>query len=216
MASRLTYTFDNGPWPGATDRLLDFLAEREIKATFFAVGERLADPDARRCAERAAAEGHWIGNHTLTHGTPLGEDGGTGRVEREIGETERMMGTLAHPRRFFRPNGGGRLGRHLLSQAALDYLSGNRYTVVTWNAVPGDWQPPHRQWIDSAMADLARHDWPVLVLHDEFIADMLDTLARFHDRLIEAGVEIVQDFNPDCIAVERGELRPHAAEITTE
>ena len=69
---RLTLTFDNGPCPGATERILDILAERNLLATFFVVGDRLADPAAKRCAERAKDEGHWIGNHTMTHGEPLG------------------------------------------------------------------------------------------------------------------------------------------------
>ena len=61
---RLTFTFDNGPAPGATEKVLDFLAERAIKATFFVVGARLRTPQGRQLAERAHAEGHWIGNHT--------------------------------------------------------------------------------------------------------------------------------------------------------
>lgn len=213
MAKRLTYTFDNGPWPGATDRLLDFLAERDIKATFFVVGERLVDPESRRAAERAADEGHWIGNHTLTHSTPLGLDGDAERVAREIGETERLMEGLAHPRKFFRPNGGGALGHHILSPEALDYLAKNRYTMVTWNSVPRDWVDPHRDWLERAETDLDQLDWPLLVLHDKFIAEMLDTLARFHDGLLARGVEVVQDFDPICVPIEMGEIRPNASEL---
>lgn len=215
MATRLTYTFDNGPWPGATDKLLDFLDERDIKATFFVVGERLTDPEARQLAERAKAEGHWIGNHTLTHSTPLGRDGDAERVEREIGETERLIGDLAHPRKFFRPNGSGSLGHHILSPEALDYLARNRYTMVTWNSVPRDWVEPHRDWLERAEADLERLDWPLLVLHDQFIAGMLDTLARFHDGLLARSVEVVQDFDPAYLPIEMGEIHPAATELTS-
>lgn len=215
MATRLTYTFDNGPWPGATDQLLDFLGERNIKATFFVVGERLKDPEARKLAERAKAEGHWIGNHTLTHTTPLGRDGGIERVEREIGETEQLMGDLAHPRKFFRPNGSGSLGPHILSPEARDYLSTNRYTMVTWNSVPRDWVDPHRDWLARAEADLDTLDWPLLVLHDQFIAGMLDTLAHFHDVLLERDVEILQDFDPAYLPIDKGEIKLGAAELTS-
>ena len=207
MASRLTYTFDNGPWPGATNRLLDFLDERRIRASFFVVGERLADPAGRSLVARAAAEGHWIGNHTMTHGTPLGRDGGTERAEHEIGCAESLMAEFAHPRKFFRPNGGGSLGPHLLSPQALDHLTTNRYTVVTWNSVPRDWVEPHRDWLGRALEDLDRLDWPVLVLHDKFIADMLDTLDDFHERVLARGIEVVQDFAPACVPLERGEPR---------
>jgi peptidoglycan/xylan/chitin deacetylase (PgdA/CDA1 family) len=126
---RLTFTFDNGPWLGATEEILAFLADRAIKATFFVVGERLRDPQARKLTERAKADGHWIGNHTLTHGRPLGVDGGRERVAREIGEAQRLIGELAHPLKLFRPNGGGMLGPHLLSPEALSYLVDARFLL---------------------------------------------------------------------------------------
>lgn len=216
MATRLAYTFDNGPWPGATDRLLDFLAERGIKATFFVVGERLADTGGRELVERAAAEGHWIGNHTYTHTTPLGQDGPAERVRHEIGDTERLIGDLAHPRKLFRPNGSGALGSHILSRDALKYLSDNRYTMVTWNSVPGDWIAPHEDWLPRAEADLEDLDWSVLVLHDKFIADMLDTLAEFHEGLLRRGVEVVQDFCPTCLPIENGVAHQSVKELVAD
>ena len=39
----LTLTFDNGPEPGVTPRVLDVLRERGIKTTFFVIGEKLGD-----------------------------------------------------------------------------------------------------------------------------------------------------------------------------
>lgn len=195
---RLTFTFDNGPAVGQTAKILDFLAARSIKATFFVTGQSLSNPDARRLAERAHAEGHWLGNHTLTHGEPLGIDGTRARVEREIGETERLLGTLAHPQKFFRPNGKGHLGPHLLSQDALAYLVENNYTVVTWNNVPRDWIEPHTAWVERAIAALAETDWSLLVLHDEHIGRMMETLVDFHDRIVQMGIEITQEFPRSC------------------
>jgi peptidoglycan-N-acetylglucosamine deacetylase len=58
-------TFDDGPDPRFTPLVLDVLAAAGVRATFFCVGRRaLASPDIVR---RAAAEGHAIGSHTLTH-----------------------------------------------------------------------------------------------------------------------------------------------------
>lgn len=216
MTPRLTFTFDNGPCPGATDRLLDFLAKRSVKATFFVVGEQIRDPAARAVAERARAEGHWIGNHTLTHGAPLGRDGGIERVEREIGETQRLLGPLSHERKFFRPNGGGASGPHLLSAEALRYLVRHKFTVVTWNSVPGDWIAPHENWFDKAVMDLDAQEWTVLVLHDEYIAGMLDTLARFCDELVRRNIEVVQDFPASCLPVVDGAARDFVRDYTTD
>ena len=200
----LTFTFDNGPTPGATGTVLDFLAARGTQATFFVVRDQLAAPAGRALVQRAHSEGHWIGNHTLTHGKPLGIDGNLERVRREIGETERLLGGLAHPQKFFRPNGAGEIGPHLLSPAARDYLTENRFTVVTWNNVPGDWIAPHTDWFDAALATVDALDWSVLVLHDPFIARMTDLLARFCDELVRRDVAIVQDFPPSCILLDRG------------
>ena len=213
---RLTYTFDNGPWPGATDRLLDFLKSRNIRATFFVVGERLNDPAARRLAERARAEGHWIGNHTLSHGDPLGFSGGLERVRKEIGETEKLLGPLSHPRKFFRPNGKGAVGPHLLSPEAVEYLTEHRYTVVTWNNVPRDWDETRAGWADRAEATLEAQDWSVLVLHDRFIAPMMDSLERFHDRLLARSVAIVQDFPKACVPIRDGRLEGDISGLVTQ
>ena len=56
---RITLSFDNGPDPETTPFVLDVLARRGIKTTFFVVGQNLAK--TRAPAERAVAEGHWIG-----------------------------------------------------------------------------------------------------------------------------------------------------------
>jgi peptidoglycan/xylan/chitin deacetylase (PgdA/CDA1 family) len=68
----IALSFDNGPDPSTTPKVLDVLAAREIPALFCVLGERLARPELRRLTERAHAEGHWIGNHTWTHRAPFG------------------------------------------------------------------------------------------------------------------------------------------------
>src|SRR5689334_24020195 len=113
----LTLSFDNGPDPDATPLVLDVLAKRGIKATFFVIGKNLVAH--RALAERATGEGHWIGNHTFTHSGPLGRRGEPGVADEEIGRTQTAIGALGHPHRFFRPQGGGgKLGPHLLSPDA--------------------------------------------------------------------------------------------------
>ncbi len=64
-AGRVALTFDDGPLPGVTDRILDQLQAFGARATFFVIGACARDhPDLVR---RAHAEGHVIGNHTLAH-----------------------------------------------------------------------------------------------------------------------------------------------------
>src|SRR6476469_9751816 len=119
----VTLTFDNGPAPGTTEWVLDLLAERKLPATFFVVGTMLHRKGARALAERAVAEGHWVGNHSMTHTTPLGAGLDRDEVVREIQGTQDLLGDLVHDRRFFRPfGGGGLIGPHLLGPAAVDLL----------------------------------------------------------------------------------------------
>jgi peptidoglycan-N-acetylglucosamine deacetylase len=103
----LTLTFDNGPEPEVTPPVLDILARREIRSTFFVVGQKLAGREGRMAAERAHVEGHWIGNHSYTHSLQLGLRNEDDIAEREIGRTQALMTSLAHPNKFFRPFGGG-------------------------------------------------------------------------------------------------------------
>ncbi|HEX2553036.1 MAG TPA: polysaccharide deacetylase family protein [Microvirga sp.] len=213
--TRLTLTFDNGPWSGPTEAVLDILAERGLKATFFVVGERLRDPPARRAAERAKAEGHWIGNHTLTHGTPLGLREDPGHPQAEIGAAQALLGDLVHPERLFRPNGKGRLSPHLLSRAAADYLVRHRYTLVTWSNVPRDWEEPRVEWPERALTALAGRDWDLLVLHEHYLAPMMATLPAFLDRVVGEGVTIVQEFPEACVPLRQGVAAPGFAGLVT-
>ena len=106
---KLTVTFDNGPDPECTPEVLDILAERGIKATFFVCGQgnrlhpalKASSQDARSLLERARSEGHWIGNHTWSHAVPFGENDDPEAVTSEVARTEALIGELAHPDRFF-------------------------------------------------------------------------------------------------------------------
>jgi len=199
----VSLTFDNGPSPGTTEQVLDALAERELPATFFVVGSMLRRPGARALAQRAVAEGHWVGNHSMTHATPLGHDPDRAYAEREIGETQALLGELAHERRFFRPFGlGGLIGRHLLSPAAVDVLTDGAYTCVLWSSVPRDWEDT-AGWVDTALADAERLEHAVIVLHD-LPTGAMDVLPAFLDGLERAGIEVVQDFPSDVVAIEPG------------
>lgn len=210
----VTLTFDNGPDPDATPGVLDVLRRRGLRATFFVVGQRLVDPARRALAERAHAEGHWVGNHTFTHGGPLGARQDRGHAAAEIGRTQALIDGLAHPDRLFRPvGGGGRLGPHLLSGEARDHLSARGYTVVLWSAVPGDWRDPDG-WPDRALEQCLAQEYPVLVLHDIAGGAMVH-LDAVLGRLADAGATFRQDFPPASLPMRRGVAGAGLAEIVT-
>ena len=131
----LTLSFDNGPTEDVTPLVLDVLARREVKTTFFVIGEKLVQPGNRRHAERAHAEGHWIGNHTWSHSLPFGLME-VDAAKAEFDRTQNAIGVLVHPRRFFRPYGqGGNLDQRLLSRAVAGTIGST--LVVNLAGSPG-------------------------------------------------------------------------------
>jgi peptidoglycan/xylan/chitin deacetylase (PgdA/CDA1 family) len=211
----LTLSFDNGPSPGVTERVLDLLVARGIKTTFFVIGQKLsASKEARGCVERAQAEGHWIGNHTFTHSKPLGEIADAAASVAEITRTDAEIGPLGHPNLLFRPyGGGGKIGRWLLSRPALENIKATGHTVVLWNAIPRDWDDPDG-WVDRALAQIAATPWPLMVLHD-IEGACLKHLDRFLGLCADRGVVFRQDFPPDCVPIRGGTIVGEIAPITT-
>jgi peptidoglycan/xylan/chitin deacetylase (PgdA/CDA1 family) len=201
----VTLSFDNGPEPDVTPGVLDVLRRRGIRASFFVVGSKLCMPSRRGIAERASAEGHWIGNHTFSHSVPLGLCEDPNAPEAEIGRTQELIGDLASPQCWFRPFGrGGELGTHLLSRAALDYLSAARFTCVLWNAVPHDWEDP-QGWVERALAQCRALSWALLVLHD-LSAEAMAHLDHFVGAVLDEGGGFRQDYPPDLVPIRSGQI----------
>jgi peptidoglycan-N-acetylglucosamine deacetylase len=200
-------SFDNGPTPGVTETVLEVLARRRILAIFFAVGERLRDPAARRLAERARAEGHPVGNHTLTHGAPLGRRGGAEAI-REIEETDALLGPLREPERLFRPNGGGgALGPHLLNASAAAHLRAGGHTVVLWNAVPRDFADPDG-WPETALAMAGAATSPVLMVLHDLPNGAMRHLDRVLGMLADRGHRFLVEPPTDCVPLRAGQPMP--------
>jgi peptidoglycan/xylan/chitin deacetylase (PgdA/CDA1 family) len=78
---KLTLSFDNGPHRDVTPAVLDVLRDRGVTAQFYVLGKRIAEPEGRRLVERARDAGHAIGNHSFSHGIPLGRDDRPDAVE---------------------------------------------------------------------------------------------------------------------------------------
>ncbi|MCF3933174.1 polysaccharide deacetylase family protein [Acuticoccus sp. M5D2P5] len=202
---KITLTFDNGPDPEVTPEVLSVLKARGLLATFFVLGDKLRDPARRAACERAHGEGHWIGNHTFNHLVPLGLSSQPDISTREIARTEALIGDLAHPDKLFRPfGGGGNLGDSLLDGPAFEFLQRERYTLVLWNAVPGDWAYPDT-WVDRALDACRENDWTALVLHDLPTGAMAH-LDAFIARAADEGATFVQDLPPDVVPMRRGEI----------
>ena len=200
---QVTLSFDNGPEPAVTPQVLALLAQFQLKATFFVLGAKLAEPARREIAIETHAAGHWIGNHTRTHAVPLGNIADQVTLVDEICGTQALIGELAHPDRLFRPfGGGGALGPHLLNRKALSILERERMTCVLWNAVPRDWEDP-KGWVETALAQCRAQPWSAVVLHD-LPTGAMARLGEFIERVLAAGGRFRQDFPPECVPLLRG------------
>jgi peptidoglycan/xylan/chitin deacetylase (PgdA/CDA1 family) len=137
-AGELALTFDDGPNPAWTPRLLDILATHDVRATFFLVGRYAeAEPELVR---RIAAAGHLIGNHSWSH--PNLALAATLRITEELERTSEALEQITGvPVRYFRPPFGGRRP-HVLDTARLLGM-----TPVLWNAITNDWSEPSAEKI---------------------------------------------------------------------
>ena len=116
-------TFDDGPDPVDTPRLLDLLREKGVKATFFVVGQR-ADQHPE-IVRRAWEEGHLIGNHTWSH-RPLFCFLSPRRLRFEIERCSQSIERICGVRtRYFRSPVGLRhpLLRSALQRAGVEFIS---------------------------------------------------------------------------------------------
>ncbi|MFA5844257.1 MAG: polysaccharide deacetylase family protein [Coriobacteriia bacterium] len=149
-------SFDDGPWPGQTERILDVLRRERVHATFFMVGYRASLASA--LARRVAREGHTVGNHTQRH-VDLGQAGAP-LVASEMGRAQKvLLGDTGVEPRWFRPPGGSVSPLIYARSRALDLR------LVLWTVDPEDWSRPGAATIVKRVLELVRPGGVVL-LHD--------------------------------------------------
>jgi peptidoglycan/xylan/chitin deacetylase (PgdA/CDA1 family) len=144
----LALTFDDGPNPAWTPRLLDILATRQVRATFFLVGSYAqAEPALVR---RIAAAGHVIGNHSWSHANLALTS--ASRVREELARTNETLEQITGaPVRHFRPPFGAR--RPIVFQLARQL----GMVPVLWNAMTTDWSEPSADRIAEQLEEKIDH-----------------------------------------------------------
>lgn len=147
-------TFDDGPGE-ATGDILDTLAGRGAHATFFIVGNQV--PAREHLLRRVVAEGHGIGNHTMTH-PRFGVDRVSVRSELQDLSQLVLSTTGARPR-FFRPPFG------ILDREALSAARRLRMRTFLWDVDPQDWRGLRADEISDAVLAAVRPG-SIILLHD--------------------------------------------------
>jgi peptidoglycan/xylan/chitin deacetylase (PgdA/CDA1 family) len=130
----IAMTFDDGPSATLTPKLLDLLAAHHIKATFFVIGENVAEHP--EIVARAAREGHEIGNHSWSH--PNFGKMSDESVRRQLQQTDDAIKTATGKRpTLLRPPYGSITARE--KRWIHDEFG---YDIILWDVDPLDWKRP--------------------------------------------------------------------------
>jgi peptidoglycan-N-acetylglucosamine deacetylase len=177
----IAMTFDDGPHPVLTPRLLDMLKARGIKATFFLIGQNAAEyPDIVR---RIAAEGHEIGNHTWNHPqlTKLSPAALREEIERTSSTIAEIIGKPLH---VMRPPYG----------ATSDYI--NHWInlefgmkVILWSVDPLDWKYRNSARVERQILAGARPG--AIILSHDIHATTVAAMPDVFDSLFAKGYKFV-------------------------
>ena len=171
-------TFDDGPSGRFTRRLLDGLAERDAKATFFLCGYRIAQYPKE--TQRIFDEGHEIALHGYSHDcmTPMSRR----QIAKELSDTKALLpeGCKAL---WLRPPGG------CCSDGVRQVAEVRQLAILSWSVDPRDWATRDAAAIERAVLKNVR-DGDIILLHDMTDSSVRASL-HIVDALLEEGFAVV-------------------------
>lgn len=155
-ATRVTLTFDDGPHPSLTPKLVEALGALGIRAAFFVIGRNAAKHPA--VMKGLLQAGHQLGNHSYTH--PNLATLGEAAVRDEIERTQAVLAGHGVPRKYFRPPYGSQnaVVRKVAAAAGL--------ATVLWEVDPQDWKNRSAAWVEVALRQVRAGRANTVVLHD--------------------------------------------------
>jgi peptidoglycan/xylan/chitin deacetylase (PgdA/CDA1 family) len=177
----IALTFDDGPHATLTPRLLDLLASRHIKVTFFVLGECVEQNP--QVLQRAAREGHEIANHSWSHPqlNHLSDEG----VRSQLRRTDDLIKSLIGIRpTLFRPPYGALTSRQ--KKWIPDEFG---YKIILWDVDPLDWKEPGPAAVTNRILKNARAG-SIILSHDihrgtiESVPATIDQLLAKHFKFV--------------------------------
>lgn len=183
-------TFDDGPYGEPTEKVLEILKEKNVKATFFVVGE-----NAQKYPElvkKEAAGGHLIANHSYDHAQTLAAENYDAFKKNTLAAEQAIFSASGLHPRFYRPPFG------LTSVDNQKVLADLGYQTVMWSDMTNDWEAD--QPAENLTARIIKRLKPgaIIVMHDGRDThigypreNMLRALPVIIDKIRAAGYEIV-------------------------
>lgn len=160
-AHKIALTFDDGPHPQYTDEILSILAAYNVKATFFQVGQNVADHPT--IARRVREEGHEIGNHTYSHPklSSLADLALARELEQTADTLQAITGDTPH---LFRPPEG------VVSKQILSLAAQMEYQPVLWSVDTRDWaHTPTNEIVRHVLSTV--RDGDIILFHDYVVGE---------------------------------------------
>ena len=171
-------TFDDGPSGRYTRHLLEGLRERDVKATFFLCGYRIAQyPELTR---QLYDEGHEIGHHGYSH--RLMTTMSRRDIARELQDTQALLPENCNPL-FLRPPEGK------TSDGLVQVAQARQLAILSWSVDPQDWATRDAIAVESAVLRTVQ-DGDIILLHDMTDSSVQAALDII-DRLKEEGFRFV-------------------------
>lgn len=180
-------TFDDGPVPGVTDKILDILEEYNVRATFFVLGVRLKKPEAAEIARRAVALGCEIGNHTWKH-EKLTAQNYVEKMSAIQSTNEIVYEETGFTVRLLRPPGGSSDAevRNVAKKCGL--------AVVKWSQSGNVYEKDPKRIAQNVQKQIVNgkelHDGDIILLHDTK-ERMIDAVAIIVPQLLDEGYQLV-------------------------
>lgn len=174
---KIALTFDDGPHPQFTEKLLDGLKERGVQATFFVTGEHAElHPDI---IERMNEEGHIIGNHTYSH---IQLTSGNREVYKaELIKTNQILSNITGEEVLYVRPPYGTWDKSFETEL-------NMFPVL-WNVDPLDWCSDNASLVISrVLKDAEEND--IILMHDYYETSVTAAL-QIVDELQERGYTFV-------------------------
>src|SRR5216117_1251083 len=198
----IAMTFDDGPSATLTPKLLDLLAAHHIKATFFVIGENVAEHS--EIVARAAREGHEIANHSWSHPN-LGKMSGDS-VRSQLQRTDDAIQNATGKRpTLMRPPYGSITARE--KRWIHDEFG---YQIILWDVDPYDWKRPGPAVVRNRI--LKETQPGSIVLSHDIHPGTIEAMPSTFDALEAKGFKFVTVSELIRMAIPQTSHAPHSAE----
>jgi peptidoglycan/xylan/chitin deacetylase (PgdA/CDA1 family) len=182
QTNAIALTFDDGPVPGKTERILDILKQYEVKGAFFCIGKNAAENSA--VVKRIHDEGHILGNHSFFHGKFFDLQTSDSILE-ELKNTDEVFTTIIGQRpKFFRPPYG------VTNPMVANAIRKGKYITVGWTLRSFDTVTKDgNKLLDKLMKEKIQGG-DIVLFHD-YSESMISILPEFIKHIRSRGFQLV-------------------------